>query len=144
MKSNGSNLLYLRNLQKQGKKAICYHKWFWPFTVLTNCSCDLKTLADSWPSASNFKHFSRSLEQFFLTVGQNNFGNKIPKQHTFKPNMSTFVIAKYFYNFSWILLHFSQIRYSIDAAKGHSAFVATSTESDGVKIDRFLKSVNPR
>ena len=30
------------------------------------------------PSASNFKSFSRSLEQFFLTVGQNNFGNKIP------------------------------------------------------------------
>ena len=26
----------------------------------------------------NFKSFSRSLEQFFLTVGQNNFGNKIP------------------------------------------------------------------
>ena len=25
-----------------------------------------------------FKTFSRSLEQFFLTVGQNNFGNKIP------------------------------------------------------------------
>ena len=24
------------------------------------------------------KPFSRSLEQFFLTVGQNNFGNKIP------------------------------------------------------------------
>ena len=32
----------------------------------------------SQPSASNFKSFSRSLEQFFLTVGQNNFGNKIP------------------------------------------------------------------
>ena len=29
-------------------------------------------------SASNFKSCSRSLEQFFLTVGQNNFGNKIP------------------------------------------------------------------
>ena len=29
-------------------------------------------------SASNFKSFSRSLEQFFLTLGQNNFGNKIP------------------------------------------------------------------
>ena len=29
-------------------------------------------------SASNFKSFSRSLDQFFLTVGQNNFGNKIP------------------------------------------------------------------
>ena len=26
----------------------------------------------------NLKNFSRSLEQFFLTVGQNNFGNKIP------------------------------------------------------------------
>ena len=39
---------------------------------------DLKTFANSWPSASNFKGFSRSLEQFFLTVGQNNFGNKIP------------------------------------------------------------------
>ena len=25
-----------------------------------------------------FKGFSRSLEQFFLTVGRNNFGNKIP------------------------------------------------------------------
>ena len=30
------------------------------------------------PAALNFKSFSRSLEQFFLTVGQNNFGNKIP------------------------------------------------------------------
>ena len=30
------------------------------------------------PSASNLKSFSRSLEQFFLTVGHNNFGNKIP------------------------------------------------------------------
>ena len=30
------------------------------------------------PSASNFKCFPRSLEHFFLTVGQNNFGNKIP------------------------------------------------------------------
>ena len=28
-------------------------------------------------SASNFKSFSWSLEQFFLTLGQNNFGNKI-------------------------------------------------------------------
>ena len=34
--------------------------------------------ANFWPSASNFKSFSRSLEQFFLTVGQNNFGKKIP------------------------------------------------------------------
>ena len=34
-------------------------------------------------SASNFKTFSRSLEQFFLTVGQNNFRNKIPNRQTF-------------------------------------------------------------
>ena len=47
------------------KKAFCYQKLFWHFTVRTNCSSDLKS-------------FSQSLEQFFLTVGQNNFGNKIP------------------------------------------------------------------
>ena len=51
---------------------------FWPFTVWINCSSDLKIFANSRPSASNFKSFSRSLEEFFLKVGQNNFGNKIP------------------------------------------------------------------
>ena len=55
----------MRNLQEQVKKAFCYQKLFWPFTVRINCSSDLKS-------------FSRSLEQFFLTVGQKNFGNKIP------------------------------------------------------------------
>ena len=34
--------------------------------------------ANSRPSSSNFKSFSRSLEQIFLTVGQDNVGNKIP------------------------------------------------------------------
>ena len=34
--------------------------------------------ANSRPSSLNFKTFSRTLEQFFLTVGQNNFGDKIP------------------------------------------------------------------
>ena len=43
-----------------------------------NCFSDLKNFENSRSSASNFKTFSRSLEQFFLTVGQNNFGNKIP------------------------------------------------------------------
>ena len=47
-------------------------------TVWINCSSDLKILQISRPSASNFKSFSRSLEHFFLKVGQNNFGNKIP------------------------------------------------------------------
>ena len=51
---------------------------FWPFPVWINCFSDLKIFANSRPSASNFKSFSQSLEHFFLTVGQNNFGNKIP------------------------------------------------------------------
>ena len=51
---------------------------FWLFTVWIDCSTDLKYFANSQPSASNFKSFSRPLEQFFLTVSQNNFGNKIP------------------------------------------------------------------
>ena len=51
---------------------------FWPFTVWINCSSDLKNFANSRPSASNSKSFSRSLEHFFLTVGQNNFGKKMP------------------------------------------------------------------
>ena len=75
---NCSNLFDMRNLQEQVKKAFCYQKLFWPFTVWINCSSDLKNFANSRPSASNFKSFSQSLEQFFLTVGQNNFGNKIP------------------------------------------------------------------
>ena len=68
----------MRNLQEQVKKAFCYQKLFWSFTVWINCSNDQKIFANSQPSALNFKSFSRSLEQFFLTVGHNNFGNKIP------------------------------------------------------------------
>ena len=55
MNSNCSNLFSLRNLQEQVKKAFCYQKLFWPFTVQTNCSSDRENLN---------------------TVGQNNFGNK--------------------------------------------------------------------
>ena len=74
---NFSNLLDIRNLQEHVKKAFCYQKLFWPFNVWINCSSDLKIFANSQLSASNFKNFYRSLEHFFLTVGQNNFGNKI-------------------------------------------------------------------
>ena len=81
----------MRNLQEQVKKAFCYQKLFWPFTIWINSSSDLKNVANSWPSTSNFKSFSRSLEQFFLTVGQNNFGNKIPLLTSvgFKPRTLT-------------------------------------------------------
>ena len=45
---------------------------------------DLNNFANTRPSASNFKSSSRSLELFFsLTVGQNNFGNKITSHHIF-------------------------------------------------------------
>ena len=62
---NFSNLWDMRNLQEEVKKAFCYQKLFWPFTVWTNCSSYLKIFANSRPSASNFKSFSQSLEQFF-------------------------------------------------------------------------------
>ena len=54
MNSNCSNLLDMRNLQEQVKKAFCYQKLFWPFTVWVNCDGDLKDFANSWPSGSNF------------------------------------------------------------------------------------------
>ena len=41
---NCSNLLDKRNLQEQVKKAFCYQKLFWPFTIWINCSSDLKDL----------------------------------------------------------------------------------------------------
>jgi hypothetical protein len=37
---NCANLLYLRNLQEQVKKAFCYQKLFWSFTVWIDCSSD--------------------------------------------------------------------------------------------------------
>ena len=66
----------LRNLQEQVKNAF-YSKNCTNFSQI-NCFTDLKMFANYRPSASNFKSFSWSLEQFFLIVGQNNFGNKIP------------------------------------------------------------------
>ena len=70
-------ILDLRNLQEQ-KKTFCYQRLVSPFTVWIDCSNDLKNFENYRLSVLNFKSFSRSLEQFFLTVGQNNFGNKIP------------------------------------------------------------------
>ena len=83
---NCFDLLDLKNLQEQVKKAFCYQKLFWPFTVWINCSSDLKIFENSRSSASNSKSFSRSLEQFSLRVGQNNFGNKIPFLSIFQKN----------------------------------------------------------
>ena len=45
--SDCSNFLVMRNLQEQVKKAFCYQKLFWTFTVWINCSSDLKIFANS-------------------------------------------------------------------------------------------------
>ena len=64
-------------VKKKVRKEFCYQRLFWPFTVWINCSSDLNFFFKF--SAFSLEYsFSRSLEQFFLTVGQNNFGNKIP------------------------------------------------------------------
>ena len=65
---NCSNLLGMRNLQKQVEKSFYCQKLFKPFTVWINCSSsDLKQFSNPRPSASNFKSFSRSLEFFFFS-----------------------------------------------------------------------------
>ena len=46
-------------------------------SVTKNCS-DLSLLEKKWS-----RKFSQSLEHSFLTVGQNNFGNKIPSTYIF-------------------------------------------------------------
>ena len=68
----------MRNLQEQVKKAFVTKNYsdlslFEQIVLVIS-----KVFTNSRPSASNFKSFSQSLEQFFLTVGQNNFGNKRP------------------------------------------------------------------
>ena len=57
LNSNCSNSLDMRNLQEQVKKAFCYQKLFWPFTVWINCPSDLKNFANSRPSAFDFQKF---------------------------------------------------------------------------------------
>ena len=46
LNSNSSNLLDLRNLQEQVKRAFCYHKFFWPFTVQTFLHLSLFSACD--------------------------------------------------------------------------------------------------
>ena len=80
----------MRNLQEQLKKAFCYQKLFWPFTVWIN----LKNFAISGPSALNFL----ITRNFFLTEGQNNFGNKYQIQYNEKRVQK--IISYMLFNFS--------------------------------------------
>ena len=103
----------MRNFQEPVEKAFCYQILFWPFNVWMNCSSDLKNFATSCPSASNFKIFSLSLEQFFLTVGQNNFGNKIPLIFFSQQNMRKIYrrIGEWnYFALSWYVFHCSLIQ----------------------------------
>ena len=70
----------MRNLQEQVKKAFCLlPKFFLTFHCLKKIVLViLKILQILGLQPQISKVFSRSLELFFLTVGQNNFGNKIP------------------------------------------------------------------
>ena len=103
MHYNCSNLyiLDMRSLKEQVKTAFCYQKLFWPFTVWTNCSCDLKNFENSRPSTSNFKSFFRSLDNFFLTEGQNNFGHKIPLRHPYSLYRRSFIVFTYYLFKDW-------------------------------------------
>ena len=51
---------------------------FWPFTVWISSSSDREKLLKFEAEGRESAKFLRSLEHFFLTVGQSNFGNKIP------------------------------------------------------------------
>ena len=63
-------------------KCVCHcRRAMFRVLGMYNFDSDLKNFANSRPSSSNFKSFSESLEHFFLTVGQNNFGKKIPFLH---------------------------------------------------------------
>ena len=70
--SNCSDLLDMRNLQEQLKKAFCNTK---------NCSSDRKKNCNLRLKAENLQKNSLSLEHLFLTVDKNNFSNKIPFWH---------------------------------------------------------------
>ena len=59
----------------KSKNAFCFKKCL---DLLLFDQIDLVISKKSQSSAFNFKSFSRSLEHFFLTEGQNNFWNKIP------------------------------------------------------------------
>ena len=66
------------------KNGILLPKLFWP-TMRKNCFSDREKLLKFEAECQEFaEKSSRSLEHFFLTVGQNNFGNKIAFPQVFK------------------------------------------------------------
>ena len=63
---------------------------------------------------AGFQNFSRSLEQFFLTVGQNNFGNKILfLARVSKSFISTFLSSSFFFLLRTLIKYWQFVVYSI-------------------------------
>ena len=119
---------------------------FWPFTVWINCSSDLKIFANSRPSASNFKSFSRSLEQFFLTVGQNNFGNKIPFPSASNFKSFSWSLEQYFLFPIWILIVLNYWIWEISSASDIKNFANSSPSASNFKsfswsLEQFFLTV---
>ena len=77
--ANSSNM---RNLHEQVKKAFCYEKLFWPFTVWINCSSDLKKLSNSRLSV-----FSLEFQQF-LSITRTIFSHS-------RSEVRTILVTKY-------------------------------------------------
>ena len=65
------------NGQSMIEMVFCLKKLFWS-TVRKICSSDREIFLKFEAEGQEFQKFFSTLEQFFLTVGQNNFGNKIP------------------------------------------------------------------
>ena len=76
-------------MNKFKKHSFCYQIFFWPFTVWINCSTDLKTFENSRSLNLKFQKFFSVTRTIFLTVGQNNFRNKIPFLHQSSQNMTS-------------------------------------------------------
>ena len=83
----------MKNLQEQVKKALCYQKLFWSFTVLLEIfTCFIEFLVFGLfvkASDLDFKVMSNILHQSFLTTVFKCFKNmfimyQIPKQMFFK------------------------------------------------------------
>ena len=70
-------MYYIWETSRSKIKTFCFKNCS-DFSLLEKIVLIIWNILQILPSSSNFKSFSLSLEQHFLTVGQNNFGNKIP------------------------------------------------------------------
>ena len=124
--------------------------------VWINCSSDIKIFTNSGPSSSNFKSCSRSLEHFFLTVSQINFGNKLPFLwlfHTWSQLLSfgkiRYKIKKKVCNFSFVcfglMQHFEYLwlLFTIMELISREGLLGFHYDCNGAAISRAYKTLYP-